>query len=492
MLRIRHAWARRLAVLAAVSALCAGSGVAGVPAYAEPASATPSDLRVSARDTVAVASWKGSGLTSFIVELAKGPDFAAAVQVPTPRDLVMLQSLTPGTTYHLRVRAVRNGSIGETSEPVLFTTAIVRFAESAPSLTVASLSSTSLDPRWNAAPGEARYQVQLATDPQFTRPTTLTVTEPTARFPDLDTDTSYSVRVRVVDSSDLALSDWSTTVTRRPAPYEPLRVGSFNIKKVSQANWSRRRTVVASTILDQHVDVVGLQEATPARASNGKRQYTDLVDLLGSGWSLTDTARATSGEVRTAYNSERLTLINNGVHQITGSTRFGVQRYATWAVFEQKSTGKQFLFVNTHFVYQKSAAARSHRASAAHQVVQMIERVNTADLPVVIVGDFNSAGNRNSANAVYRTFTGSGYLDPLARTDSLGAAEKLINANLKTVNGYRRTAPRDSSAPMVDQIFVSPQRVTEWETVAKLDSSGRFVGTIPSDHNMIRATVYLP
>jgi hypothetical protein len=35
-------------------------------------------------------------------------------------------------------------------------------------------------------------------------------------------------------------------------------------------------------------------------------------------------------------------------------------------------------------------------------------------------------------------------------------------------------------------------RVAEWETVARLDRSGRFIGTIPSDHNMIRLTVYLP
>jgi hypothetical protein len=35
-------------------------------------------------------------------------------------------------------------------------------------------------------------------------------------------------------------------------------------------------------------------------------------------------------------------------------------------------------------------------------------------------------------------------------------------------------------------------RVSEYEVVAKLDGSGRFVGTIPSDHNMIRATIYLP
>ena len=35
-------------------------------------------------------------------------------------------------------------------------------------------------------------------------------------------------------------------------------------------------------------------------------------------------------------------------------------------------------------------------------------------------------------------------------------------------------------------------RVEEYEVVMKLDANGRFVGVIPSDHNLIRATVYLP
>ena len=51
---------------------------------------------------------------------------------------------------------------------------------------------------------------------------------------------------------------------------------------------------------------------------------------------------------------------------------------------------------------------------------------------------------------------------------------------------------RDASAPMIDHMFVSPMRVKEWETVAKLDGRGRVIGTIPSDHHMIRLTVFLP
>ena len=33
--------------------------------------------------------------------------------------------------------------------------------------------------------------------------------------------------------------------------------------------------------------------------------------------------------------------------------------------------------------------------------------------------------------------------------------------------------------------------VPEWETVVKTDKSGKLVGRIPSDHNMLRATTVI-
>ena len=44
----------------------------------------------------------------------------------------------------------------------------------------------------------------------------------------------------------------------------------------------------------------------------------------------------------------------------------------------------------------------------------------------------------------------------------------------------------------IDYMLTTPMRVSEWRTVAELDADDNFVGVIPSDHNMIRMTVYLP
>ena len=44
----------------------------------------------------------------------------------------------------------------------------------------------------------------------------------------------------------------------------------------------------------------------------------------------------------------------------------------------------------------------------------------------------------------------------------------------------------------LDYILTTRMRVSEWETAVAMDANGNFIGRIPSDHNLIRATVHLP
>ncbi|MFT4108567.1 fibronectin type III domain-containing protein [Propionicimonas sp.] len=493
MVRRGPAW--RVCALAALllSVVLLGPTASALPAAAQTPGAAPYGLAVSPRDQLAIASWVGvDDAASYVVDVSADPTFTVITSTTATEDLVVLGSLTPATTYYARVSAVStDGTRGSPSESISFTTSEEPFRLPTPELTVDSLSSTSLTPAWSSSGDDLRYEVQRDTAAGFDSPESDTTKAGvrTETMSGLKTSTSYSVRVRAVDAAGLPLSAWSNVVTRKTAESLPLRVGTFNVRKKSQDNWAKRRTAVASTILGQDPDVVGLQEATPARF-RGVRQYQDVVNLLGSDWALTD-ASSGSGEVRTVYNTTRLRLLDHGTQPLSGSKRFGVQRYATWAAFEQISTGKRFLFVNTHFAVF-SSKVKAHHTAAARQMVAMLERVNTGNLPVVIVGDFNTGLYRTSGNGVYRTITGAGYIDPLVRTGKTGAAQKLVNADLKTYNGGSRKAPKDRWARMLDQIFVSKMRVAEWETVARLNGAGRWIGTIPSDHNMVRATVYLP
>ncbi|WP_162891115.1 endonuclease/exonuclease/phosphatase family protein [Aeromicrobium sp. A1-2] len=459
---------------------------------ADPAPVAPGGVQVESDDTTATATWTRGPATAFRVQYSENLDFSDAQTQQVERNTFALSSLIPGTTYFLRVSSVRGDKVSRPSPLVRFTTG---FSYVAPKLVVDSKTSASLSASWTSdatTKEKVKYEAQLDKDEVFSDPKTKTVSKRTAKFTKLGYKATYSTRVRIVGPTGVALSPWSDPETRQTLRSAPLRVASFNVLKSSKANWSARRLAIAETIRSQEVDVAGLQEATPVTVAGGIRQYADIVRVLGPDWALTEDSKGATGEARTVYNTKRLELVDHGYEEIPGSTRFGVMRYITWAIFEQKSTAKRFVFLNTHFVTSKASSRFSHRTASAGQMVRLANSISKGELPVVMAGDFNSAAHRNNSNGVYRTITGGGFVDPLIRSGKLGAAEKLTNADLKTVNKYARQPRRDASAPMIDHIFVSPMRVLEWETVAKLDGSGRFIGTIPSDHNMIRLTVYLP
>jgi hypothetical protein len=136
----------------------------------------------------------------------------------------------------------------------------------------------------------------------------------------------------------------------------------------------------------------------------------------------------------------------------------------------------------------------------AEVAVRTIQDRNRADLPVITVGDFNSSRFANPTNAPYDVFTGAGFTDPIGNAArSIRAvdptAELASGTWLNSFNGFVRRAKGNRSwdnGSYIDYMLTTPMRVSEWETVAHLDSNDDFVGTIPSDHNLIRMTVYLP
>jgi endonuclease/exonuclease/phosphatase family metal-dependent hydrolase len=479
------------AVLVAVVGSLGGTG--SVAPQSAPLAA-PERVRVVPQDTTATALWVRDvgGAESFRVEYASSPDFSDA-QATTVRDgPIALESLDPGSTYFLRVSAVGEGGTSAPSRPVEFTTG---FPAEAPRPRASTHSSTAVKATWTAVGDDLVYETQLSTDDAFADPRTLDGPKTAARFDALDPGTTYWMRVRALDDDQVAQSEWSDPVSLDTLRSEPLGVGTYNVLKWNRHNWSARRGGVADLIRSSHLDVVGLQEATPAHVGGGgPRQYQDVVNLLGPDWALTRTSSGATGETRTVYDRTQVDLVSEGYRTIAGSSRFrGVARYVAWSVFEQKSTGKSFLFVNTHLTPGRGRAEASQRASGARQLVATVAEINTDDLPVIIGGDFNTSLPRTvSANPIYAAITGAGYLDPLVRSGELGSAEKLVDADLKTVNNLSRTAPRRANPALIDHLFVSPMRVSQWQVAANLDAAGRFIGTIPSDHNLVRATVYLP
>jgi endonuclease/exonuclease/phosphatase family metal-dependent hydrolase len=191
-------------------------------------------------------------------------------------------------------------------------------------------------------------------------------------------------------------------------------------------------------------------------------------------------------------------MLSSGA-KLLGSKEDGSSpRYLAWAVLRQRSTGTKFFFADSHLEDDKDLYAL--RKSEAEVAVQTIRERNPDGLPVIAVGDFNSSRFSDPTNAPYDAYIQGGFSDPIGNaydsTQAVNAtAERSISTWLNSFNGFVRHAKGHRSwdnGSYLDYMLTSPMRVSEWETVARLDVNDDFVGIIPSDHNMIRMTVYLP
>ena len=502
----RGRWLLGHAVALAFLALFAGL-LPAAPAAADPQQlAAPTSITISQRPTMAVVTWPAvSDAAGYAIDYDTSPSFVTARNLTSSETLAVLTGLDPSTSYYVRVAAVDGPTtaIGPWAPATSFTTGDREYSLPAPALTASSDTSTSLTVVWNKVGPRLHYEVALGTDAN-TVTSTQQVTGLATAFDKLAKSTKYYLSARAVTAGGEPVTAWSAPVAFKTPESLPLRVGSYNIRngtiKAGGGNWTKRRQAVADTVAGQHVAVLGLQEATWNIKGYPSGQYADLAHLLGKAWkSTTYVGNAGPEGTRIIYDSDEVTMLRQGYQKLAGSHANGNWRYVSWAEFRQLSSGKRFFFVNTHFLPKQNSHDYNSRKSGAEQLVRIVERYNTEKLPTIIVGDFNSHKFRNPENAPYDIITRAGYIDPLDNIDDWrggprGIAEKRINANLFTINLFHRKVMKGnySTGVMLDQIFVTPMRVSEWETVARLDSSGRFIGVIPSDHNMIRATVYLP
>ena len=142
------------------------------------------------------------------------------------------------------------------------------------------------------------------------------------------------------------------------------------------------------------------------------------------------------------------------------------------------------------------------RKKQAQEMAATIKRNNPKSLPTIVVGDCNSSRFEKPDNAPYDVLVAAGYRDPLGqsyrstKTAPGATVTKRINTWLNSYNDFVREAKGNRSwvnGSYIDYMLMSKSiSVSEWENVAKLDGHGRFVGRIPSDHNMQRATLTLP
>ena len=236
------------------------------------------------------------------------------------------------------------------------------------------------------------------------------------------------------------------------------------------------REQMVATVLENDIDVLGTQEDNP-------ENYAVFMELLGNYSSYRGVAEKDNGN-HIYWKTDKFNLIKKGYYWLSDtpatkskyddSTQY---RTMSYVILEVKETGKQILFVDVHLDYRASEATRIKQINV---LASLVKKVNKDNLPVIILGDFNTLPTNNS-----------------------GAITKFLNSNPEFVLTSKIAEKKgDTGETLVhqetftgrylgayDNIFVSFDNVyTKYYTVVDNAKDGKY----PSDHVpvMVELNIY--
>jgi endonuclease/exonuclease/phosphatase family metal-dependent hydrolase len=150
--------------------------------------------------------------------------------------------------------------------------------------------------------------------------------------------------------------------------------------------------------------------------------------------------------------------------EVIASSSWGnaVRRMVTWVRFRDRITGREFYFWNTHLEHEVQAA----REKAAELIRQRIGQL-PADVPLLLVGDFNAVSGANRAYDILARESGL--------SDTWHAARERRNEDANSFTGFE---PLKHDGQRIDWILARGVREVRVTEAVTLRPDGRW----PSDH----------
>jgi endonuclease/exonuclease/phosphatase family metal-dependent hydrolase len=372
-------------------------------------------------------------------------------------------------------------------------------APAAPSNLVASTSPAGTVLNWSDT-GASGYRITQATDSALSRSVkAYTVIGSARQFspPDVAAGTTYYFAVRAMNTTT-ASGKSNTVATTVESKTQPVKVMTYNILEASQdgkaegdgviSPWAKRKPGVVALIHRADPDVIAIQEAAAwTDQAKRQRQIDSLATALHGRYSLavteikpTERHYSRTGDY-ILYKSSLYSVVGVGGHWVLGNGRD-----AAYQILKNKASDARFLFVSPHLAVLRGRVYDAQREHETSALLSDVARLNTASLPVVVAGDFNSATDgpstaRNTPASIMQTAKWE-------NAENQALTRK--NAQYNSVNQYYRTPP--THGLHVDDIVTTPGvQIRSWEEVVDLHHH-KFLGPIPSDHNPVEADIAIP
>ena len=241
-----------------------------------------------------------------------------------------------------------------------------------------------------------------------------------------------------------------------------IRAMSFNIRYLLDDPYdaitytkAQRSKVVLDQIKYYSPDVLGVQEDTTewrdvlAAGLSGYTVYKG-AEIAGSGYD------ASYNEI--FYKTDRFTLVEGATKWLTDTPdqKSSIQeqmhiRRVNYVILQDKTTGEQFCFANTHLHNGANETAAQLRVQQAGYLMDILDGVKAEypNIPVILVGDFNYQ-NQTSDPSMLNTIVNAGFSDARAVADTVEAD---VNATWNT--GYGNPANYGNRSTIMDYCFVS-------------------------------------
>ena len=272
-----------------------------------------------------------------------------------------------------------------------------------------------------------------------------------------------------------ALTLLSPSLSAADSPALTLRVMTFNLRFASPQPpnaWPDRRPVVRNLVEREAPDIIGTQEGVYS-------QLRDIAaDLPAYEWIGLGREGGSRGEFMAVFfRRDRFEPLGfdhfwlSDTPDVIGSMTWGnkYRRMVTWVRFRERSTGREFLFWNTHFDHEVEPA----RQKAAALIRERIAAIDAAT-PLLLVGDFNCAAGNSVA---FDTLTRDAAL-----LDTWTAANERDNETLNTFHGYQ---PPRHDRVRIDWILARTPVAVSRAAIVDYREGAQY----PSDHFPVTATV---
>lgn len=527
---------RRGSVAVALAAALVVAAVAPAQAASAPARVTGAHVNSQswANRTVAL-YWKAVPGATYSTKWSTSTSFSSAKSKKSTAAKVSVGPLSPGKTYYAVVRAIKAGKSGAYSARVTLT---LKPGYTGLFSSVSAKAATGgITIKWGAAPYATDYRVVSSAGPNPNRRPDYWKPSASSWFSAFNpvtksrvikgsasnlTSTPYGnpIYAHVEAQSTIKPSTHvrnSKQVVAWPTPAKPistalaLKFGSYNVEcsgceKSGTAKWPTRAPALAQNIQARKLDIVTVVEASGHSNTNKANPYEQAwVDLDRRLSSLTVTDRGDLPNPpdqgnRIFYNASKYTLLASGNlggvydYRQNDPSRHFVN--TPWAKLRSNDkAGSTFIVVAAHYGVPKTTSPTTRKTQLgtdSARVLKALAQMNTQKLPVIVGGDFND--NRypeGRTDGAQPTLIRGGFYDSSASLHRYGTTKSTYNNNLAP---SKQVSDNNGDGQRIDYILTqgfsgSDQFNNNWNPRTP---SGGPLRVVPSDHNLVDATLHVP